>query len=127
MTKETVRYPDGVVESVEAVIEDGAFESKSEFYRFAAEYVLESIREEYDPETIDFEEILEELNEAHEFEGDSTTRGGVDDEFLGAALSVRKDGMRERFDDAEEFIDEEYATTDVEAVVLEEWLDHYRE
>jgi len=36
MAKDTVRYPDDVVTEIDALVDDGMFESKSEFYRFSA-------------------------------------------------------------------------------------------
>jgi len=121
MTKETVRYPDEVVEAVEAVADEegGVFESKSEFYRFAAEYVLDTIRDDYDPESFDFEEIRAELEQR----GDVT---GPREVFLDAVLAVRKHGLRGEFDAAEAVIDDRYDDGDVEAVVLEELLGTYR-
>jgi Arc/MetJ-type ribon-helix-helix transcriptional regulator len=125
MTKETVRYPDEVVDAVEDVIEDGVFESKSEFYRFSAEYVLDAIVEGYDPETLDYDEIVADLRDQHDFGGGATDAG--EEAFLAAFLEVRKQGLRGEYGAAEDRIDEAYAATDVEAVVLEELLDTYRD
>jgi len=124
MTKETVRYPDEVVDAVEDVIEDGVFESKSEFYRFSAEYVLDSLVEDYDPETLDYDEIVADLREHHDLDA-----GGVpetDGAFLATLLAVRKQGLRGEYEAAEGEIDDRYEATEVEAVVLEELLDAYR-
>jgi len=127
MTKETVRYPDEVVAAVEDVISDGVFESKSEFYRFSAEYVLDGLIDGYEPETFDFEEIVADLEDGHGFGDGGGSAARAEGDFLQAVLEVRKASLRGDFDDAEDFIDAEYGTGDVEAVVLEELLDRYRE
>jgi Arc/MetJ-type ribon-helix-helix transcriptional regulator len=118
MTKETVRYPDEVVDAVEEVVEGGVFESKSEFYRFAAEYVLTTIRPAYDPQTIDFQEIRAEV---HEHGG-----GGETGDFRDALLEVRRYGLREEYEDAEAAIDRRYDRDSVEGVLLDGVLAQYR-
>jgi Arc/MetJ-type ribon-helix-helix transcriptional regulator len=118
VTKETVRYPDEVVDAVEEVVGDGVFESKSEFYRFSAEYVLRAIDPDYDPETIDFEEIESEL---HDYGAGAEPAG----EFFADAVRVRKLGLRGEFDAAESVIDS-YADTSGEAVLLEGLLGRFR-
>lgn len=118
MTKETVRYPDAVVDAVEEVVDEGVFESKSEFYRFSAEYVLTTIRPEYEPETIDFAEIREDVREYGGEEGPA--------DFRDALLEVRRHGLREEYADAEEAIDRRYPRDSVEAVLLDGVLARYR-
>lgn len=125
MSKQTVRYPDGVVERIEAVVEDGVFESKSEFYRFSAEYVLRSIDPEYEPESFDFEEIVEELETYAGVERGPTVAGETP--FLEAVATLRKHALRGEFEAAEEFLDAAYRADRTEAVVLEELLATYRE
>ena len=49
MVKSTVRFPESVVGEIEALVEDGTFESKSEFYRFSTDYVLNQVLDEYEP------------------------------------------------------------------------------
>jgi len=56
MAKDTVRYPDDVVTEIDALVDDGMFESKSEFYRFSAEYVLTLIDSDHDIKTFNFDE-----------------------------------------------------------------------
>ena len=126
MTKETVRYPDTVVESVEQAVDEDVFESKSEFYRFSAEYVLHSILDDYGPETFDFEEIVADLNDQHDFE-ERPPRVEGDGAFLEALLTVRKHGMRGEVEDAAAFIDDTYDRGDIESVILEELLRQYRD
>ena len=125
MTKETVRSPDEVVDAVEEVIDDGVFESKSEFYRFSAEYVLDSLVADYDPETLDYDEIVADLREHHDLDDGAAPE--TDGAFLATLLAVRKEGLRGEYEAAEAEIDGQYDHADVEAVVLEELLDTYRD
>jgi len=124
MAKDTVRYPDEVVVAIEERVADGVFESKSEFYRFAAEYVLTLLDDEYDPETFAFDELRAELEVDQE-------RHDADDEtidpFLATFAAVRQAALRGDFDAAEARIDEAYAPTDREALLLDEFLAGYRD
>jgi len=43
MAKETVRYPDEITDTVKDQVVGKHFESKSEFYRFAAAYTLDEL------------------------------------------------------------------------------------
>ncbi|MFC7233264.1 CopG family transcriptional regulator [Saliphagus sp. GCM10025308] len=126
MAKDTVRYPDDVVEAIDNLVDDGMFESKSEFYRFSAEYVLTMINPDHKVETFNFDEIKSELNidrpaRAEEVGADGGTF------FLDALITVRKYGLRGNYEDAEDFIDMHYEPTDQECLVLEEVLGTYRE
>ncbi|WIV67573.1 ribbon-helix-helix domain-containing protein [Natrialbaceae archaeon AArc-T1-2] len=125
MAKDTVRYPDEVVDEIDALVEDGMFESKSEFYRFSAEYVLTLINPDHDVETFNFEEIRDEL----EIDvGDHAAALGADGGtlFLEAVITVRKHGLRGDYEAAERFIDTHYDATDQECLILEELLGTYR-
>jgi len=125
MSKQTVRYPDGVVERIEEVVEDGVFESKSEFYRFSAEYVLRTIDPEYEPESFDFDDIVEELETYAGLERGAPATGEAP--FLEAVATLRKHALRGEFEAAAEFLDAAYRADRTEAVVLEEMLAMYRE
>ncbi len=120
MAKDTVRYPDQVVAAIEELVADGVVESKSEFYRFAAEYTLQRIRPGYDPAMFSFDDLRTELQV--DGNGGQTAPGA----FLAAAAAVRRAALRGRFEVAEAAIDERYAPTDREALVLEELLAAYR-
>lgn len=123
MTKDTVRYPDPVVEEIDALVEDGVFESKSEFYRFAAEYVLSVVAPDYDIQTFNFEELRAELAvEPASMAGDAEVGVG----FFDAVTTVRKRCHRGEFERAERFVDTTYAGTDPEALLLEELIGLYR-
>lgn len=122
MAKDTVRYPDAVVDKIDGLVDDGMFESKSEFYRFSAEYVLTLVDPDHDVETFNFDEIKAELDipEENAVGADGGTR------FLEAVITVRKHGLRGDYEAAEEFIDDHYEATDQECLVLEELLGTYR-
>lgn len=127
MAKDTVRYPDDVVEEIDTLVEDGMFESKSEFYRFSAEYVLTLINPEHDAETFNFDEIKSELNieDRDHPEAVFGTDGGTF--FLDAVITVRKYGLRGNYEAAERFIDSHFEPTDQECLILEELLGTYRD
>ena len=126
MVKSTVRFPESVVEEIESLVDEGNFESKSEFYRFSADYVLSRTLDEYDPETIDYEAIESEVIP----ETDREIGGAGDDDgppFFESVAFVRKLALRGKFSDAEDFIDHQYVPGDRHAVLLEEILRLYRE
>lgn len=123
MVKSTVRFPEDVVEEVESLVDSGQFESKSEFYRFSTDYVLNQVVEGYEPETIDYDEI-----EAKVLPEETRPAPGDDEElpFLESVALVRKFAARGQFTDAEDFIDHHYAAGDRHALLLEELLRLYR-
>ncbi|UHQ95298.1 CopG family transcriptional regulator [Haloterrigena alkaliphila] len=126
MAKDTVRYPDEVVEAIDELVDDGMFESKSEFYRFSAEYVLTLINDEHEVNTFNFDEIKSELDIS---EADHAKALGTDGGtfFLDAVITIRKHGLRGEYEAAERFIDTHYDSTDQECIILEELLGTYRE
>ncbi|MFA9427591.1 type II toxin-antitoxin system ParD family antitoxin [Natronorubrum sp. A-ect3] len=125
MAKDTVRYPDEVVEEIDSLVDDGMFESKSEFYRFSAEYVLTLITDDHTVETFNFDEIKSELDITQEDHAKALgTDGGTF--FLDAVITIRKHGLRGDFEAAERFIDTHYEPTDQECIILEELLGTYR-
>ena len=124
MAKDTVRYPDAVVEEIDNLVENGQFESKSEFYRFSAEYVLAIVDEEYEPKAFNYREIKDELG----LEEDPRLLGADGGrEFLDAVITVRQYGLRNDFEAAEAYIDENYEPTDRSGIILEELLSVYRD
>ncbi len=126
MAKDTVRYPDDVVEKIDQLVEDGMFESKSEFYRFSAEYVLTLLDSDHEVKTFNFDEIKAELDIS---ERDHAEALGADGGtlFLDAVINVRKYGLRGNYEAAERFIDTHYDETDQECIILEELLGTYRD
>ncbi|ELY48887.1 ribbon-helix-helix domain-containing protein [Natronolimnohabitans innermongolicus] len=125
MAKDTVRYPDEVVEAIDELVDDGMFESKSEFYRFSAEYVLTLVNNNHDVKTFNFDEIKSELDIS---QADHAKALGADGGtfFLDAVITVRKHGLRGDYEAAERFIDTHYESTDQECIILEELLGTYR-
>ena len=126
MVKSTVRFPEPVVEEIESLVEEGQFESKSEFYRFSADYVLSRTLDEYDPQTIDYDAIEAEVipDAERELGGEADADGPP---FFDSVAFVRKLAIRGKFSDAEDFIDHQYVPGDRHAVLLEEILRLYRE
>jgi hypothetical protein len=121
MVKDTVRYPDAVVEHIEELVEQTPLESKSEFYRFSAELTLGLVDPEYAPEMFHFEDLKEELN----VDPENPASAG-ESALLEALITVRKHCMRGDFEGAEAYIDENFVDIDRETMVLEEVLTLYR-
>lgn len=123
MAKDTVRYPDDVVDEIDRLVEDGVFESKSEFYRFSAEYVLALVDDDWEPQTFNYGELKDELDLA-----DEPVLIGADGgrDFLNAVITVRQYGLRNDFEAAERFIDENYDAAGRPGMILEELLRTYR-
>jgi len=125
MVKSTVRFPESVVDEIESLVEDEKFESKSEFYRFSSDYVLDQMLDEYEPTTIDFEEIREEVMPTPNREIGADADADHQP-FFESVSFVRKLAMRGNYSDAEDFIDHQYTPSDRHAILLEEILRLYR-
>lgn len=125
MVKDTVRYPDAVVEEIEQRVEETSFESKSEFYRFSAELTLSLIDPEYEAEMFHFGELQEELGIELEPTTMESAEGGS--AMLEALITLRKHCLREEYDEAEQYVDENFVDIDRETMLLEEVLSLYRE
>lgn len=126
MVKSTVRFPETVVDEIEALVDAGQFESKSEFYRFSTDYVLTQLVDAYEPETIDYEQIRADvLPETEHALGSGAASDGPP--FFESVSFVRKLALRGRFSDAEDFIDHQYVPGDRDAILLEELLRLYRQ
>ena len=125
MVKSTVRFPESVVDDIESLVADEQFESKSEFYRFSADYVLNQMVDDYEPSTIDYEDIRGEVLPAPEREigSDADTDHPP---FFESVSFVRKLALRGNVSDAEDFIDHQYTPSDRHAILLEEILRLYR-
>ena len=123
MVKSTIRFSESVVSEVESLVEEGYFESKSEFYRFASDYVLEQLVDSYEPVSIDYEEIKAEIAPQ---QGVSGERQSGELPFFESAVILRKYALRGNIADAEDFIDHHYEPNHPHAVVLEELLEFYR-
>ena len=126
MVKSTVRFPETVVDEIEALVDAGQFESKSEFYRFSTDYVLTQLVDTYEPETIDYEQIRADVlpETEHALGSDAASDGPP---FFESVSFVRKLALRGRFSDAEDFIDHQYVPGERDAILLEELLRLYRQ
>ncbi len=129
MVKNTVRFHESVVDEIEGLVESGVLESKSEFYRFASEYVLEQIKEDYEPHMMDFGTVKDELMppDPRMIEPEATPgdpNAGIP--FFESFAMVRKYALRGNLHDAEDFIDHHYDPNDRDALLLEELLQFYR-
>lgn len=124
MVKDTVRYPDAVVEDIERLVRESPIESKSEFYRFSAELALSLVEPEYEAQMFHFGELQEELG--IEMEPGGATPDG-DSALLEALIRVRKHCLRGEYEEAERYIENNFVDIDRETMVLEELLSLYRE
>jgi len=129
MVKNTVRFHESVVEEIEGLVEEGVLESKSEFYRFASEYVLQRISEDYEPHMVDYDSVKAELgpDDPQTIGREAGVEAGSGIPFLESAAMVRKYALRGNFADAEDFIDHHYEPGERDAMLLEELLELYRE
>lgn len=123
MVKHTVRFSEAVVDEITTTVEDGVFESKSEFHRFATDYLLDQTVDEYTPETIDYEEIKSEVVPDTT---DGTHQSSDEIPFFESVVIVRKYAHRGKISDAEDFIDHHYGPGHPHAMMLEELLNAYR-
>ncbi|ERG94940.1 hypothetical protein [Haloquadratum walsbyi] len=120
MSKQTVRFPDEVVESVESHVSDEEFTSMSEFHRFAIEHLLCQIDTEYEPVIQEYDEI----ERSTVYAGKTATSQGVgrvDDigEFLQTAGRVRQYALRDNIETAYDLIDNRYEPSSPMAMFLD--------
>ena len=113
------------MDRVEELVEDDTFSSKSEFQRFAVEYVLSELGE-YDPEMVDFEELRAELflSPADPIQRDEDPE--LNEAFYQNAARVRQYAIRGDIETAEEYIDTAYPVTDPRCLLLDDLLEAYR-
>lgn len=122
MVQETVRFSQSIVEAVEELVEEGTFENKSEFYRFATELLLDSVHDEYDPEMVKFDTIAEGTRQQVAEPPAEQSDGSM---FYQSAVTVRRHARRGDIDAAEEYIDAHYPSERGEYLLLETLLDYY--
>jgi hypothetical protein len=125
MAKETVRYPDALVARIETFVTDSsAFESKSEYHRFASDFLLSLLYPEHDPSVLGYSEIFNDIEGdiAPGFDRD----GGADERFLETYIRVRRHLLRGDLDEARAVVDETYDVTDREALLLDEVIGQAR-
>jgi Arc/MetJ-type ribon-helix-helix transcriptional regulator len=125
MVKSTVRYPEAVMDHVEEMVAEGMFSSKSEFQRFAVEYVL-SETTDYEPEIVDFDEISTEVLPQKSVIQEAEETSDSMEEFLEIAARIRQFAVRGEIDTAEEYIDTHYPPTDPRSMLLDDLLTAYQ-
>lgn len=123
MVQETVRYSDYIVETVKKSVEEGRFRNKSEFYRFATELLLDQLYEEYEPEMVSYDTVLEAIQQA-DLNASDQPNGSM---FYESAIIVRRHARRGEINTAEEYIDTHYPPERGEYLLLEALLDYYNE
>ena len=123
MVQETVRYSDSVVERVQELVEEGTFENKSEYYRFASELLLDSLKKDYEPEMVKYDAIAE--NTQQQVKGGFAIDQSDGSMFYESAIVVRRYARRGEIDAAEEYIDTHYGPDRGEYLFLEALLDYY--
>lgn len=134
MTKETVRFPDGLVDRIREAVDDSElFESRSEFHRVSSELLLDLLDPDHEPTNFSYRELRTEI-EAElgvDLAGapSLTDDGGGGDEsaFFTAYVEVRRRALGGDLAGAREVIDRRYDPTDPEALLLEEVVGHHRE
>jgi len=129
MPKETVRYPDALVSGVEAVVAEAeAFESKSEFYRFACDFLLSVIDEDHDPTVLGYGDIVADLESSTD--GRLVPRPDAEElatgPFLDAYIQVRRHLLYDDVEAARAVVAERYDATDREALLLDEVIGRER-
>jgi Arc/MetJ-type ribon-helix-helix transcriptional regulator len=120
MAKETVRYPDALVARIEEFVTDSsAFESKSEYHRFASEFLLSLLDPDHQPSVLGYGEIFDdlerELDEAFE-------SAPAEEPFLETYIRVRRHLLHGEVEEARAVVDERYDLTDREALLLDEFV-----
>jgi Arc/MetJ-type ribon-helix-helix transcriptional regulator len=119
MAKSTVRFPEGVLAYVDQYIADGEFTNKSEFQRFAVEYLLVQLEAEYEPTMAEFEEIQQDVLETAEPDASEYIESAESSEFLRTASRVRQCAVRGDIETAYELIDTRYAPESPRAMILD--------
>ncbi len=133
MTKETVRFPDGLVDRIRDAVEDSElFESRSEFHRVSSELLLDLLDPDHEPTNFSYRELRTEI-EAElgvELSGAPTLAPDEDatnEDFLAAYVAVRRRAIGGDLEGARAEIDRRYESSDPEALLLDEVVGHHRE
>jgi Arc/MetJ-type ribon-helix-helix transcriptional regulator len=117
-----VRYSESIVESVERIVEEGTFDHKSEFYRFATELLLDQLDEDYDPEMLRYDTLSESTQQNVPTHAADQSDKSM---FYRSAIVVRRHARRGDVDSAEDYIDTHYPSERGEYLLLEALLDYY--
>ena len=110
------------------MVDEGTCSNKSEFQRFAVEYVL-SKATDHDPDVVDFDEICADIfpEQPNEYITEAEPRATEDGAFIEIATRVRQFGRRGKITTAEEYIDTHYPASDPRSMLLDDMLAPYRD
>ena len=125
MVKSTVRFSETVMDRVEELVATESFSSKSEFQRFAVEFVLSEI-DDYEPEMIDFDDVREEFFPRQSPVRETDPVGDPGGEFYQVAARVRQFAARGEVDTARDLIDTHYAASDPRCMILDDIVEAAR-
>ena len=126
MVKSTVRFSETVMDRVEELVEGETFSSKSEFQRFAVEFVLSEI-DDYEPEMLDFEDVRDEVFPTQPTARDIEAVGDPGGEFYQVAARVRQFAYRGEIETARDLIDTHYAASDPRCMILDDIVEAARQ
>lgn len=119
MVKSTVRFPEEVLDLVQQHIDEGEFANRSEFQRFAVEYLLTQLEDDYEPTLAEFDEIQQDALNAPEAGGSEYIHTADSSDFLRTAGRVRQCAVRGETETARELIDTRYAPDSPRAMILD--------
>jgi len=125
MVKSTVRFSETVMDRVEELVSGETFSSKSEFQRFAVEYVLSEI-DDYEPEMLDFEDVRQEVFPENIRYRNEELIPEAGAEFYQIAARVRQFAIRGEIETARDLIDTHYPATDPRSLLLDDIVETYR-
>ncbi len=125
MVKSTVRFSEAVMDRVEELVAGETFSSKSEFQRFAVEFVLSEI-DDYEPEMLDFEDVRDEVFPEASAHRRQDFVPEDDAEFYQIAARVRQFAIRGEIKTARDLIDTHYPATDPRSLLLDDIVETYR-
>lgn len=125
MVKSTVRFSETVMDRVEELVAGDTFSSKSEFQRFAVEFVLSEI-DDYDPEMLDFEDVRDEVFPEESLARSEEPESEPGSEFYQTAARVRQFAHRGDIETARDLIDTQYAASDPRCMILDDIVEAAR-
>lgn len=131
MVKSTVRFSETVMDRVEELVEGDKFSSKSEFQRFAVEYLLSEI-DDYDPEMLDFNSLYNDvfpertvIEQAEMVTGTKAKHQEYNEDFYTVASRVRQAVLRGDTEKAYKIIDTTYEPESPKAMFLDDIVQLY--
>jgi len=130
MGKETVRYPDPLVTRIEELVANSdTFESKSEFHRFASDFLLTLVDPDHDPTVLGYRDILQNLETDRERSLIPPEDGAVesDTSFLSAYIQVRRYLLHGELDAARTYVNDTFERTAPQALLLDELIGRHRQ